>query len=148
MSYLLDTCIISKLRRIKNEAGSSLQSWIFSHPETHYFLSVLTIGEIQTGISKLNIQNKEENRKKMVFEDWLLGELIPRFKDRILNFDSHTASIWGAMKGEALKQGTNLPVIDSLIAATAIQYNLILVTENTKNFKYTGVHIINPYEIS
>lgn len=140
--------MISKLRKIKNEPNDSLQSWILSHHESHYFLSVFTIGEVQTGISKLNIHDKDENRKKMIFEDWLLCELIPRFKERILNFDSHTASIWGTIKGEALKKGTNLPVIDSLIAATAIQHNLILVTENIKDFRNTGVRLLNPFAMA
>jgi predicted nucleic acid-binding protein len=142
MSYLLDTCIISKLRKIKNESHHPLQDWILSHSETSYFLSVLTIGEIQAGISKLDAHDK----KKIVFEDWLLSELIPRFKDRILYFDDHTASIWGTMRGEVLKHGINLPVIDSLIAATAIQHNLILVTENIKDFTKTGARLLNPLQ--
>ncbi len=145
MTYLLDTCIISKLRKIKHEPDQLLQSWILSHPENHYFLSILTIGEIQMGISKLEINSGK--KKKAVLEDWLLGDLIPRFKDRILHLDIHTAMIWGAMKGEALKQGYNLPVIDSLIASTAIQHNLIVVTENTKDFSQTGARIINPLDI-
>ncbi len=147
MSYLLDTCIISKVRKIKNEPNGQLKFWILSHPETYYFLSVLTIGEIQAGISKLKKQNEEDNRKRMIYEDWLLSDLIPRFKDRILPIDEHTCTIWGAMKGEAFKRNRTLPVIDSLIAATAIQHNLILVTENTKDFIDTGARLINPFEI-
>ena len=146
MSYLLDTCIISKLRKNKTES-SPLAEWIASRAERYYFLSVFTVGEIQMGISKLSSQKPEEKRKKMVYEDWLLNELVPRFKDRILPFDNHTASIWGTMKDEALKTGLNLPVIDSLIAATAIQYNLTLVTENIKDFSETGARLLNPYVI-
>lgn len=146
MSYLLDTCIISKLRKIRNEPNSSFKHWMLSHPESYYFLSVLTLGEIQAGISKLNPQKSEENKKRMIFEDWLLSDLIPRFKDRILNVDEHTSSIWGAMKGEAFRKNRTLPVIDSLIAATAIQHNLILVTENIKDFVDLGVRLINPFD--
>lgn len=147
MSYLLDTCIISRLRKIKNGPNSQLKEWILSHPETYYFLSVLTIGEIQAGISKLDQQKEEDSKKRMIFEDWLLSALIPRFKDRILQIDEHTSTIWGMMKGKAFKQNRTLPVIDSLIAATAIQHNLILVTENTKDFIETGVRLINPLEL-
>lgn len=146
MSYLLDTCIISKLRKIKHEPKSLLKDWILSHPETYYFLSVLTVGEIQAGISRLNQKKEEENRKRMMLEDWLLSDLIPRFRDRILQIDDHTCSIWGVMKGEAFKRNRTLPVIDALIAATAIQHNLILVTENTKDFIETGVRLINPLQ--
>jgi len=146
MSYLLDTCILSRLRKIKTEADRGLKDWILSYPEGFYYISVLTIGEIQAGISKLNIQKSEEKKKKVIFEDWLYSDLIPRFKDRILPIDEHTCSIWGAMKGDAFRRARTLPVIDSLIAATAIQHNLILVTENTKDFVETGVRMINPIE--
>ena len=146
MSYLLDTCIVSKLRKIKSEPDNQLRNWILSHSETYYFLSVLTLGEIQAGISKLNQRKEEENRKRMIFEDWLLSDLIPRFRDRILPIDEHTSSIWGTMRGEASMRNRTLPVIDSLIAATAIQHNLILVTENTKDFVETGVRLINPLQ--
>jgi predicted nucleic acid-binding protein len=144
MSYLLDTCIISRLRKLPSEPNAMLQFWILSHRETDYFLSSLTVGEVQAGISKLG---PNETKKKMILEDWLLGELLPRFNGRILPFDSHTASIWGELKGNAQKQGFNLPVIDSMIGATAIQHNLILVTENIKDFKLTGAHLLNPYDI-
>ena len=71
MSYLLDTCIISKLRKIKHEPKSLLKDWILSNPETYYFLSVLTVGEIQTGISRLNQKKEEEYRKERSVEDRL-----------------------------------------------------------------------------
>lgn len=142
MSYLLDTCIISRLRKIKSNPIDQLKNWILSHPENYYFLSVLTIGEIQAGISKLN----RGDEKKMILEDWLLTDLIPRFRDRILPIDEHTSTLWGSLKGEAFKRNKTLPVIDSLIAATAIQHNLILVTENTKDFIDTGVRLINPLQ--
>ena len=144
MSYLLDTCVISKLRKIKNEPDSIFKFWLLSHPEDYYFLSVLTIGEIQAGISKLG--QRDEGGKRRIFEDWLLNDLIPRFRDRILHIDEHTCTIWGEMKGAAYHRNRTLPVIDSLLAATAIQHNLILVTENTKDFIETGARLINPFE--
>ena len=143
MSYLLDTCIISKLRKIQHESNGALKFWILAHPESDYFLSVLTIGEIQAGISKLG---QREDGKRRIYEDWLLNDLIPRFKDRILHVDDHTCTIWGEIKGDAYRRNRTLPVIDSLLAATAIQYNLIFVTENTKDFVDTGVRLVNPFE--
>lgn len=145
MTYLLDTCIISRLRKIKPDENPSLRKWILSHPESDYYISVLTLGEIQAGISKLK---KEEREKKMVLEDWLLGELIPRFRDRTLRIDEHTVSIWGTMKGEMQAKGILLPVIDSLIAATATQHNLIIATENIKDFQSTDAKLINPADLS
>ena len=140
MTYLLDTCILSKLRKI-NADSEILKCWIDKHLETSYFISALSIGEIQTGISKLG---QEEQKKKMVLEEWLLGDLIPRFEHRILGIDVHTCSLWGQLRGEALKMGRPIPVIDALIAATAMQHHLILVTENTRDFQSTGVHLLNP----
>lgn len=141
MTYLLDTCIISKLGKIKTHPNQKLMSWFEKHPESAYFISVLTLGEIQKGISKLGTQ---ESRKKMNLEDWLSGELVPRFTNRILTIDALTASIWGTLCGEHQRKGLLLPVIDSLLAASAIQHHLILVTENTKDFIPTGVRLLNP----
>ena len=141
MTYILDTCIISKLRKLKYQPNASLQHWFLSHPEKSYFISVLTIGEIQYGISKL----KTDEQKKMILEEWLFADLIPRFEGRILPIEIHTVSIWGTMRGKLqAKKGFILPVIDSLIAATALQHNFILVTDNVKDFKETGVSLINP----
>src|SRR5579871_6901892 len=114
MTYLLDTCILSKGRKA-NPDGERLKQWLNKHPETSYFISVLSIGEIQAGISKLT---QEEIKKKMIFEDWLLGDLIPRFENRILGIDIHTCSLWGQIRGEANKKGRPLPAIDALIAAS------------------------------
>ncbi len=143
MSYLLDTCILSKLRKIKSCPNEKLESWIGKHLESAYFISTLTIGEIQKGISKLD---NRESRQRMALEDWLIGELIPRFEGRILTIDRQTASIWGELCGKAQIKGALFPVVDSLLAATAVQHNLILVTENIRDFARTGARVFNPLE--
>jgi len=84
MSYLLDTCILSTLRKIKKHPQEKLEIWITKHPVAAYYISVLSIGEIQKGIARLDSQ---DHKKKMVLEDWLMGDLIPRFEGRILNID-------------------------------------------------------------
>lgn len=141
MSYLLDTCILSQLRKLKLYPSKQLREWFCKHPEHHYFISVLSIGEIQKGISKLKDGEKE---KKMILEDWLTGELLPRFEGRIVGIDAHTSLLWGQICGESQKRGILLPVIDSLLAASAIQHNLTLVTENTKDFSTAGCRLLNP----
>jgi toxin FitB len=143
MSYLLDTCILSIGRKVNNSKSEKLKRWLDKHPESSYFISVITIGEIQTGISKLK---KEEQQKKHIFENWLISDLIPRFKHRILAVDLKTCSIWGQLRGEAQKKGYMLPVIDALIAASAVQHQLVLVTENTRDFIHMEVPIFNPFE--
>lgn len=141
MTYLLDTCILSKLRKLKTHPNPSLESWLGKHTIHHYFISAITIVEFQKGISKL--QDIDVHRK-MVLEEWLIGELIPYFENRILPVDTHTALIWGELCGMCEKKGKVLPVLDSLIAATALQHHLTLVTENVKDFVYTGVKLFNP----
>ncbi len=141
MSYLLDTCILSKLRKIKTHPNKKLESWFGKHSESSYFISALTIGEIQKGITKT-----PEAKHKMVLENWLMGELIPRFEGRILEINSETASIWGELCGNAQRKGIVLPIIDSLLSASAIQHHLILVTDNIKDFEQTGIRLFNPCE--
>lgn len=143
MSYLLDTCILSKLRKLNIHPNRTLEGWINKHAESTYFINVLSLGEIQKGISKLGDQ---DHRHKMTLENWLGGELIPRFGNRILSIDRQTVSIWGEMCGLSQKKGLILPVIDALLAASAIQHQLILITENTKDFIHTGARLFNPCE--
>jgi len=147
MTYLLDTCIVSKLRKLKIHPDKKLSKWISLHKENSYFLSVLTVGEIQAGISKLAHKYPDELRHRMILEDWLLGELIPRFQDRILGVSEHVAFAWGKLIGEGKQKGVNIPLIDALIAATAIVYGLVLVTDNVKDFENLGVEIINPWNL-
>lgn len=142
MTYLLDTCLISKLRKLPKKKDPTLESWISKHSESQFFLSILTIGEIQQGICKLTNQ-----KHKRILEDWLRGELIPRFQGKILDIDLHIASTWGELSGSSMKKGKQLPVIDCLIASTAIVHDLIVVTENVKDFsKIEGCRIFNPWE--
>lgn len=145
MSYLLDTCILSKLRKINKYPDLKLEKWISQHSENSYFISVLTIGEIQAGMSKLNLKKNEEKQKKLILEDWFFEELIPRFGSRILAIDVETILYWGKITGENKQKGIIIPVIDGLIAATAVVYNLTLVTENINDFINTGVRLFNPW---
>lgn len=145
MSYLLDTCIISKLRKINKYPDLKLSEWIKKHHESAYFISALTIGEIQSGISKLDIKTNEEKQARVVLEDWLFEELVPRFNQRILAIDTEIVLKWGKLFGENKQKGVLVPVIDGLIAATAIVHNLTVVTENINDFIETGARIFNPW---
>jgi len=144
MSYLLDTCILSKLRKIRKQPDIKLENWIKKHNENLYFISALTIGEIQSGISKLNLKN-EERQSRLILEDWLHEELILRFHNRILAVDIEVALTWGKLSGENKQQGIIIPIVDGLIAATAIVHNLTVVTENVNDFIETGARIFNPW---
>jgi predicted nucleic acid-binding protein len=145
MTYLIDTCIISKLRKIRSNPDPTLENWISKHQESQFFLSVLTIGEIQSGIAKLKIDHPQEQKKRMVLEDWLFGELIPRFKNRLLTIDLHVAITLGKIHGNNQRLGQNIPLADGLIAATAIVHGLVVVTENIRHFQNSGAEIFNPW---
>lgn len=145
MSYLLDTCILSKLQKISKHPDRELTNWITKHSESTYFLSVLTLGEIQGGICKLNLKKKEESKKRLILENWFTQELIPRFANRILEINTEVVLTWGKLSGESKQRGIGIPVVDGLIAATAIVNNLTIVTENIKDFIETGARVFNPW---
>ncbi len=85
MSYLLDTCILSKARK-KNPTDQKLKAWLNKHPDSSYFISVLTLGEIEAGISKIDVKTKEQEKHKVALQEWLRSELIPRFEGRISSY--------------------------------------------------------------
>lgn len=143
MSFLLDTCILSIGRKINNDKSEKLRTWLDQHSENNYCISVISIGEIQTGISKLK---QNEQQKKKIFENWLISDLIPRFKHRILEVDLKTCFLWGELQGTTQKKGHVLPAVNALIAASAIQHHLVLVTENIQDFIHTGIPLFNPFE--
>lgn len=145
MSYLLDTCILSKLRKLNKNPDKKLENWLAKHEEDAYFISVLTLGEIQTGISKLNMKKKEEKNKRLILEDWFQEQLLPRFAHRICPVDVEVILTWGRMMGESQQQGKVIPTVDGLIAATAIARNLTVVTENIKDFLETKARLFNPW---
>lgn len=144
MTYLLDTCILSKLRKIRSYPDPRLESWVSKHSQSQFYISVISIGEIHSGINKINVNHPEEKRKKRVLEDWLFGALIPQFQSRILNFDVHVALAWGKIIENSKKSGNFLPIVDAYIAATAIVHQLIVVTENIRDFENSGAMCFNP----
>lgn len=140
MKYLLDTCLISEL--IKSRPDKKVLKWVEGCDEEAFFLSVMTIGEIQKGIAKI----KDKNRKSII-QRWLDHELRDRFVDRILLITEGVALAWGIIQGEAECKGNSIPAIDGLIGATAIAHNLTVVTRNEKDIAKTGARILNPWDL-
>jgi len=124
MNYLLDTCVISEL--IKKE--------------TNLYISVLTIGEIHKGVERLPESKKKENLHK-----WVNNDLKERFKNRIIDFDLKTATVWGKIQAHSELLGKALPAIDGLIAATGISFDFTVVTKNTTDMEISGVDLLNPW---
>ena len=138
MNFLLDTCIISEPKQ--KRPSKRVLEWLDAQDETKLFLSVLTIGEIRKGITRL-----ESGRKKAELEKWL-EKLRMRFSRRILPLSEKTSLVWGKMYGEFERKGIVRPAFDSLLEATALEHDLIFVTRNVKNFHDSQVTILNPWE--
>jgi predicted nucleic acid-binding protein len=136
--FLLDTNVISELVRRKPEAR--VAAWVEAADEMLLHLSVLTVGEIRMGIVSL-----PNTSRRMALGAWLDGELAVRFTGRILSIDEGVADRWGRLTARAETGGRRLPVIDGLLAATALHHNLTLVTRNTKDVAATGVPVFNPW---
>lgn len=138
MNYLLDTCFLSELR--KPEPDSGIVAWVSDIDESRLFVSVLSLGEIQKGIARL-----ANGRRKNSFQHWLEQDLQVRFEGRILSLDVVMVLEWGLLSAAAENQGRPAPVIDALLAATAIAQNLTLVTRNDKDFSAFPVKVLNPW---
>jgi hypothetical protein len=141
LNYLLDTCVLSEL--IKKEPQASVVKWVSGVKEPSCFISVLTFGEIQRGISKLF-----ESRKKQELQNWLNRDLQQRFEGRILELTVEILIEWGHMLGNLEKEGVKLPVIDSLIAASAVTNDLTVVTRNVRDIERFGAAVFNPWQSS
>ncbi len=136
--FLLDTNIISEL--VKRKPEPKVTTWIDSTDENLMYLSVLTLGEIRKGIALVR-----DAARRVVLETWLDSDLILRFAERILPIDRAVADRWGRLAAAAATAKSMLPVIDGLLAATALDQNLTLVTRNTKDIIVTGVPVFNPW---
>ena len=105
----------------------SVLSWAISNQET-CFLSVITIGEVERGIELLPVGRKK-HRLKIAF-----AGLIEAIEDHILAFDRAVAHQWAILTGTWQRKGRTLPVLDSMIEATAVHWNMTIVTRNTHDF--------------
>ena len=139
MNYLLDTCVISEL--IMPKPSSKVIKWLRSCQEESLFLSSLTIGEIQKGISRL-----PDSRKRKKLQAWLDSELTQRFDRRIIGIDFKVAQKWGEIQASSEMAGLKMPVIDSLVASIGIVYDMAVVTRNTADMKNSGVRLFNPWK--
>lgn len=135
MSYLIDTNVLSELRRKSPDPG--VVEWFSQRPPSTLYLSVLTLGEIRKGIEGVD---DEVRRQSLI--DWLETDLPCFFTGRILSVDGAVADRWGRLIAAA---GRPLPAIDSLLAATALEHDMVLVTRNIKDFAGLPVRIFNPW---
>ncbi|MGA9508246.1 MAG: type II toxin-antitoxin system VapC family toxin [Candidatus Sulfotelmatobacter sp.] len=137
--FLLDTNCISELVRPRPEPR--VLRWIDAADESLLFLSVLTLGEIRKGIAGL-----PQSRRRTHLESWFELDLRSRFAGRTLSIDYAVADGWALLAAEARRKRTFLSAIDGLLAATALEHNLTIVSRNVDDFANTPVPILNPWE--
>ena len=113
MTFLLDTCLISEL--VAKHPNQLVLDWLDAQVPDTLYISIITIGEIAKGISKIIASKRKESLTK-----WLNETLPSRFKDRILGIDFSTMVLWGNLVGQLEQNGRPLPGMDSLIAVIAI----------------------------
>lgn len=135
MAYLLDTNILSELRKGKR-CHPKVAEWAKVTARDQHFISVLSLGEIRKGIEVLRRKSPEQCTP---FEKWL-QVLESEYAENILQIDEAIADQWGSLMAER-----TLPVIDGLVAATALVYKLKVATRNTEDFQASGVDLVNPF---
>lgn len=134
MSFLLDTNVVSEIR--KRAADRNVLEWFASVPAGELFLSVLVVGEIRQGVERLA---RHDRAQAEVFEHWLT-QLVAVYGDRIMPVTTEIAEAWGR-----LNVPDPVPVVDGLLAATALVQGWTLVTRNTADVAATGVRLLNPF---
>jgi hypothetical protein len=137
--YLLDTPVLSEAQRRQPAAG--VLRFLESQPEPMLLTSILVIGELRQGSAR----HPDETRRRELTE-WLEGRLLPAFGGRILPVTEAVALRWGLLCGEAWRLGSPLPVVDALIAATALEAGLTVVTRNRADFLRCGAPAICPWD--
>ncbi|HEY6768923.1 MAG TPA: type II toxin-antitoxin system VapC family toxin [Candidatus Sulfotelmatobacter sp.] len=137
--FLLDTNCISE--SIRKRPESRVVSWLRAVDESLLYLSVLTLGEIRKGAAMF-----PDSKRRAHLETWLESDLRVRFAERILGVDAEIADRWGLLTAQAQHKGRPLAAVDGLIAATALEHNLTIVSRNVSDFDGTDVPVFNPWE--
>lgn len=139
MKYLIDTCVISEL--VTKQPNPKVVDFIDSLDPEDVYLSAITVGEIAKGIEKLPASNRKQE-----LHDWLKEDLLVRFGGKIVPLDTDILLAWGALTARLETKGQKMPAIDSLIAASVLTYDFVLVTRNTEDFQAASVELVNPWE--
>ena len=138
--FLIDTNVLSEYNR-PGSPDAGVKRWLETTDRQAQYVSVITLAEIQKGIELL-----AEGKRRAQLQLWLEQDLEAWFSGRIIPVDRRVAGRWASLVAEGARTGKSLPAVDSLIAATALAYDLTIVTRNTRDFEGIGATIINPWE--
>lgn len=137
--FLLDTNIPSEL--IRTRPDPRVRNWVYAKDEQSLYLSVVSIGELRRGLVLL-----PAGKRRTELVRWFENDLVPRFHGRILPVTHTIADRWGVLDGQCQLKGTPLNTADGMIAATALEHGLTLVTRNVEDFAGLGVVLLNPWD--
>lgn len=135
MKFLVDTNVLSEVR--KRRPAAQVVRWIKSCAPEDLFVSVLSVGELRSGIERLR---KRDSRQAVELEAWL-EQMRTQFADRILPITPEIAEEWGRLNVPA-----PLPSVDGLIAATARVHGLTVATRNLADFSRVQLSVLNPFD--
>jgi len=136
--FLVDTNVHSELTRPKSD--TQVENWLNNANDEQLFLSVISLGEIFKGITIL-----PDSKRRRQLQQWIAETLRPWFDGRILPVSERVAECWGILAGECQLKGRGLTMADGLIAATALEHDLTVVTRNVRDFVDLGVGVLNPW---
>ena len=138
MKYILDTCVVSEFTRPEPEPR--VVAWVGAVPEDDLAVSALTLGEARFGIARMT-----PGRRQRELTEWL-ERLERQFAPRVLGVDHDVARRWAIVRAAAATRGRAIPVVDGLIAATALHHGLTIVTRNGTDFAATGAAVVDPWK--
>ncbi|MEO5913623.1 MAG: type II toxin-antitoxin system VapC family toxin [Luteolibacter sp.] len=134
--YLIDTNVLSEIRKGPRRAQTEVYQWWLGMKDQELFLSVMTLGEIRKGIDRLGSRDVSQT---LALERWL-NDVKQTFRERLIEVTLAVAEHWGRL--QAVR---SLPEVDALLAATALEHDLTLVTRNEADFGGLGIRILNPF---
>jgi predicted nucleic acid-binding protein len=137
VSYLLDTNVVSELRKPERKANPGVRAWVAARAVSDLYLSAITVLEVEIGIARLARRDAAQARRLRV---WLDDELLGAFVHRILSIDVPVAR-----RAARLHVPDPRPERDALIAATAAVHGLAVVTRNVQDFDSLDVAVVNPW---
>ncbi|MCX6874037.1 MAG: type II toxin-antitoxin system VapC family toxin [Verrucomicrobia bacterium] len=135
--FLLDTNVLSEIRKGPRRARPEVYQWWLGMHDQELFLSVMTLGEIRKGIDRLGSRDAAQT---LALERWL-QEVKHTFREHLLEVTPAIAERWGHL--QAVR---SLPVVDALLAASTLQHDLTLVTRNEADFAGLGIRVFNPFQ--
>lgn len=138
MNHLLDTNVVSELRKSPASIDPSVRDWVGRQSPESLFLSVITVMELEIGVARVERRDREQGRR---LRAWLDERVLSAFRNRVLAVDLEVAQ-----RAARMHVPDPRPERDTLIAATGLVHAMPVVTRNARDFRATGVDVVNPWD--